>query len=351
MSCRNATKEKYEKAVREYVEDPNCTLVYIAKKYHLHRGKFSILLKEKGIAIKSRGGRSKELADELNAAVQHYVTTGEGIEKTASQYNVDKRTLQVRLKRLGLTRNGFSAKNYSVNDDYFEHIDTEEQAYWFGFLLADGCIRYANRSAQITLELADQDYLHLQKFKECLRFSGPIVSRSNRNMSSVRISRLKMANDLSEKGCVPDKTHRGWVDCGAVTGFENAFIRGYCDGNGFIDKRRNRIIFVMGSNAICDGLTEMLEQYGARKSKDKKLSGAGNPTYRVSIENKTGFFKFLTDIYLNATIFLNRKMLTALGRLEAHYGQVLSEDHRKTMRNLAETTLVGESETEGSISK
>ena len=36
MSCRNATKEKYEKAVKEYVEDPNCTLVYIAKKYHLH---------------------------------------------------------------------------------------------------------------------------------------------------------------------------------------------------------------------------------------------------------------------------------------------------------------------------
>ena len=63
------------------------------------------------------------------------------------------------------------------------------------------------------------------------------------------------------------------------------------------------------------------------------------------------FLNFLSDKYLNAQIYLDRKMLIALTRVQAHCDQLLSEDHRKIMRNLAGTTQMiqenlGESETE-----
>lgn len=343
-------KAKYEQAANEYRQDKNCTLAYLSDKYHLDSGRISKYLKSLGIEV-TKKTRSKEFADEIDAAVNHYVATGDSIITTANQYNVDKGTLQIRLKQLGLTRNSFDIVHYNVFEDYFETIDSEEKAYWFGFLLADGCVRFQNRSAQVTLELADQDYSHLQKFKKALSFDGPIISRKNRKISSVRITRLKIATDLANKGCVQDKTHRGWIDFSSICNFENAFVRGYCDGNGFIDKKRDRIIFVMGSKAICEGLCRLLQKYNASMSTSSKLSNAGNPTYRVNIENKNGFYQFLEDIYLNATVFLNRKMLTALQRLDAHYGQLLSEDHRKIMRNLAGTTCKGESETEGPIVK
>lgn len=347
MISKEKAKSKYMKAAQEYAITSNCTVTYLANKYGIDRGRLSAFFKKQGITVTPKA-RSKQFADKLDEAINHYVVTGEGIIRTASQFNISHDTLRRILKQRGLTRNEHTAVHYAVNDHYFSVIDTEDKAYWFGFLLADACIRYQLGCAQITLELANQDYIHLQKFKDDLNFTGPIHTRSNRNISCVRITRLKMANDLSAKGCVQDKTHKGWIDLDSIIDFESHFIRGYCDGNGCIDKKRYRITFVMGSKAIAEGLMILLQKYGPIFKQEKYLSNAGNPTYRVSIQNKSGFYQFLEDVYLHATVYLNRKMFIALQRLEAHYGQMLSEDHRKIMRNLAETTLAGESETEGS---
>lgn len=49
-----------------------------------------------------------------------------------------------------------SAKNILT---YFENIDTEEKAYWLGFLYADGYVN-ANED-KIELCLAEKDFHHL----------------------------------------------------------------------------------------------------------------------------------------------------------------------------------------------
>ena len=37
-------------------------------------------------------------------------------------------------------RQGEILRKYNVNHDFFESINTEERAYWLGFISADGCI-------------------------------------------------------------------------------------------------------------------------------------------------------------------------------------------------------------------
>lgn len=41
----------------------------------------------------------------------------------------------------------------------FKKIDTEEKAYWLGFLYADGCV--GSKEAKIELGLAEKDFNHL----------------------------------------------------------------------------------------------------------------------------------------------------------------------------------------------
>ena len=58
---------------------------------------------------------------------------------------------------------------YTYNENYFKIIDSEEKAYWLGFLYADGCITrfYRNeklKSMSLELTLQSNDIEHLKKF-------------------------------------------------------------------------------------------------------------------------------------------------------------------------------------------
>lgn len=342
-------REKYNLAVAEYVTESNCTIKYLAQKYHVDQALLSKYFKSLNIPIR-RTYRKKETSDAIDQAILHYINMRDSIEKTASKFNISSETLGIKLKQLQLTRNGFNAPCYEVDENYFNVIDTADKAYWFGMIMSDGCVRSARRSGQLILELANVDYTHLQKFKSAISFSGPIISRNNRSTSLVRITRKKIFQDLSSKGCIPNKTYLGWINLGDIHGFEKDFLRGYCDGDGYLDKNRHRIIFTVKSDKIKESLLILTQDYKSYCRDNHYYNAKYDKDYhwwQIIIENKEGFYSFLKDIYLNATTFLDRKMLIALNRIQAHYGQLLSEDHRKIMRNLAGTTYEGESETEG----
>ena len=48
-------------------------------------------------------------------------------------------------------------------DRYFQTIDTENKAYWLGFIYADGCVSKDLHYLTIDLSIADID--HIEKFK------------------------------------------------------------------------------------------------------------------------------------------------------------------------------------------
>ena len=62
-----------------------------------------------------------------------------------------------------------SAKNVLYN---FEKIDTEEKAYWLGFLYADGSV--GSKDDRIELGLAEKDFHHIEKFRDFIGINNKI---------------------------------------------------------------------------------------------------------------------------------------------------------------------------------
>ena len=84
------------------------------------------------------------------------------LKKVAKSFGVSLRPI----KRI-LEKNNVELTNrrYNVNHEYFKIIDSEEKAYWLGFLYADGCVRKSKSGSQVVLKLSTKDEGHLIKFK------------------------------------------------------------------------------------------------------------------------------------------------------------------------------------------
>ena len=94
-----------------------------------------------------------------------------------------------------------SAKNI-INT--FEKIDTEEKAYWLGFLYADGNV--SNHENKIELILAEKDVGHLEKFKRFLNIKNKICYREATKAYRISFRSEKCKQDLIDKGCIPNKS-------------------------------------------------------------------------------------------------------------------------------------------------
>jgi len=103
-------------------------------------------------------------------ATQDMITSyqnGESTTSIASRYHANHHTVSSMLVEQGIvlrTRAEYS-RECTCNYAYFHHIDTEEKAYWLGFLTADGCITTGHR---ISIHLGTIDCSHLYKLKSAL---------------------------------------------------------------------------------------------------------------------------------------------------------------------------------------
>ena len=82
-----------------------------------------------------------------------------------------------------------------INYNYFDEIDTENKAYWLGFLFADGSITtpfrvnkdgsIKNGIYRIEISLKEDDKDHLDKFRKELNIEKPLnISKTNYKRSS-----------------------------------------------------------------------------------------------------------------------------------------------------------------------
>lgn len=186
-------------------------------------------------------------------AFQLYMN-GMSIAKASSSAGIDERTLSRLLRKRDIDTSRNSRK-YVYNEDYFETIDTEEKAYWLGFIYADGCIREnqgkeKSKGLGLEISLKEIDKSHLEKFIKSIGCNDEsiikkkIVKLKEKEYISYRvvINSTKMCRDLISKGVTPRKSLTLKFPTKNIVSDEllRHFIRGYSDGDGNIGVRNTK---------------------------------------------------------------------------------------------------------------
>lgn len=143
-------------------------------------------------------------------------------------------------------------------------------------------------------------------------------------MSSVSIFNLHLVNKLIALGCVKNKTIYGRIPIELLCKnkkYIKGFLRGFCDGDGYIDKKRNRIVYTIKSELVANQIIFLLKKIRIFfKIKDDKKY------FRVYCENKKSFFDFLNNVYKNSDIYLDRKYAIYKNRISSRPESTTTED-------------------------
>lgn len=106
----------------------------------------------------------------LKKAIDEYIQMYDNkpsITKLSKKYNISAKTISDRLKSLGIKVINHQNKT-KFNESIFDSIDSEEKAYWLGFIFADGYISGYNSNGKndfhFEISLKGSDKEHLDKF-------------------------------------------------------------------------------------------------------------------------------------------------------------------------------------------
>ncbi len=293
--------DKYNIAKKMYLD--GISIKNICKDLHMSTSTLVKKLKLDGISIKGYSSTSKIIDKETIDKIITTYLNGESIRTISSNYKINRQKISYILQSNNI--NITKPKN-NIKESVFERIDTEEKAYWLGFLYADGCVKKDSNGIQLGLQ--EQDYHHLLKFKDFVGFDGSITKyfyKIKKECISYKISicNKKIKSHLITLGCVPNKS--------LVLKFPNEgqvpnyliphFIRGYFDGDGcvHIDNKGNIVFQICGTYEFIRGVLNHIPVEG-------NINKIGN-IYDFRCKGNKKAMKIFDYIYQDATIYMDRK--------------------------------------------
>ena len=248
-----------------------------------------------------------------------------------------RNAVKIKARKLGLNK-----YPYCCNYRYFENIDTEEKAYWLGFMSADGWIgkRDDSNSGVAGLEIQYSDVNHLRKFNKSLEGNYRITdrwrtcslspTRNNQKMHhtcTIRIFSIDMYNDLVKHGFTNDKSYTFKLPKTIPDNLMRHYMRGYFDGDGCFTftKKYFSCSFVSASKEILYDFENVLHSVGITSTKICCYQRDGfSMMWRLYINqgDDNNKIKFLNYIYKDATVYLDRKYNKYIEVLQ-HYNEYL----------------------------
>jgi len=250
----------------------------------------------------------------IEIAISEYLDTPKeerSLTKLGEKYSIKRQTLSKYLKLQG--HEVINYQNLSrIDEAVFDNIDTEEKAYWLGFLYADGNISSTGNRLEVRLSIKDLE--HLEKFRAFLKLSTEIRTGicNGNGFCHLAVRNKHIWNQLNNKGCVPKKSLiLTFPNNNIFSNYELIydFIRGYVDGDGCLCyyKEKNSIVTelnLVGTLSFLLSVKNFFNESGYIRNKTCK--NYDNKAYSLSYSNVPSR-KIARLLYENAHIYLKRK--------------------------------------------
>lgn len=224
----------------------------------------------------------------------------------------ERRTLYHWLSILGKEKTEGGSIKYHYNRTRFGKIETEEDAYWLGFITADGCIIDGK---WLQIQLAEKDKEHLIKFGKYMGLNkdeiseiikdgfGGAYTRDN-PVNNMKICSIEIIDNLKDKGITPRKSEKEKPYICQTKDLELAYIRGLIDGDGYIGSTQKRM-GIVGSYDICEYVQNYINE-NIKDISNNHIREHGT-IYKLEINGAEQTPIILKALYENANIYLDRK--------------------------------------------
>ncbi len=194
--------------------------------------------------------------------------------------------------------------------------------YWLGFILADGCIYEPPGNRQEQLCVTSKDREHLVKLQEWAK-TGKINEHVEGGRWLYRASSNSLCAWLRSFGITPRKTGKETVDPRLQSSVD--FWRGMVDGDGWLQNRTRRqkyetkagikecefttaVLGLCGSRDVCEAFRRFMEW-------ENEVKKFASNCHRIVGEARKAR-KGIRKLYKGADISLDRKQETAMTILE-----------------------------------
>ena len=265
--------------------------------------------------------RNKIVEEQTYIDAIKYHMDGNKMTDTCKKFNVSQASIHKYMTQNNIVYFSNKGRKRKFNQDYFSKIDTQDKAYWFGFLYADGSLTKSNsydkEPNRLQINISFKDIQLLENFltdidSENIKIETyqPNESTFGKNkMSRITLNSIKICSDMLNNGFrkksmlasntvfdyIPKKLYRH-------------FIRGYFDGDGSINID-GKITF-SGTKDFLIKIDSILKENNIIKQSylytysDHRKDKSHNLAISMVGLHKENMFNYM---YKNATRYLERK--------------------------------------------
>lgn len=252
--------------------------------------------------------------DELVQQVVEAYEAGKSASEIAKTFNCSYTPIyRILRSNSSVTTAGTKNRKYIAKDDYFDNIDTEDKAYFLGWMFADGYNYENERDTSIAILTTQKDVALIEKFRDTISPGKPLWfnQRSKKNPNwqdtyTLKVNSKQLSAALVKHGCGQAKTYKIEFPTTVPEHLHHHFIRGYFDGDGYATDNRFEVV---GTIKFLEKVQEiMIKKIGLNKTKLHQRHKDRDNNIRTLIYGGRGVMRKIYDyIYDSATVCLDRK--------------------------------------------
>lgn len=250
----------------------------------------------------------------VNEIVSKYLN-GETLHNIGDEFKIGPyRTKKILIDNGVTIRDASHSHNiYSVNESYFDKIDTPNKAYILGLLYSDGNVNTSNGHYTIRLRLQERDIDILKKIKTEMQYTNDLIfynlndkNKNWQNSYGLEINNKHMTEQLIKYGVIPNKSlsikFPDFLDKKLIS----HFIRGIWDGDGHISTKRYLVCCACNGDFITGLEKIIIDNLNINPSIYKRNTPSGK-ILNLAITSREKTTKFLDYIYHDAELYMDRK--------------------------------------------